>query len=317
MGTIFPSRSAWIFLAALAAMEVFWLSWAGFTVTGWVFYLNLAIIAGGLLATKFCHMTRPRLLFASAAFLAATNCVVRIMNYLGAVAGFPLIDAELTAMDDLIGFDWMGYLAFVNAHPWFAKLLEYSYQVPMALAMVLIVGLALRQEAERLREFLLLFQFTVLFTIAFSTVFPALDASVYYAPPAALTNNISPTAGVYHLEFVTALRNGTLFEIDFNVVQGLSTFPSFHTIEGILLVWCLRNGGASFYLALSATIIMLLSTPIYGGHYLVDLIAGAVVAGAAIAIYHRAAVLEKLKAWTAGLPGSQPAGAPNKIQEPS
>ncbi len=220
-------------------------------------------------------------------------------------------------MDQALGFDWMAYLAFVNAHPWFAKLLEYSYQVPMGLAMVLIVGMALREQAERLREFLLLFQFTVLFTIMFATVFPALDATVFYAPAASLTNNISPTAGVYHMEFVAGLRSGTLFEINFNVIQGLATFPSFHTIEGVLLVWCLRNGGAGFYCALLATILMLLSTPIYGGHYLVDLIAGAIVAFAAIAIYHRTALLLAFKSWKAGLNEGAPVVAPENVQKSS
>ena len=160
MGTAFPSKSAWIFLAALALIELVWLVSAGFAVTGSTFYTNLSIIAGGFLAARYCQIERPRLLFAAAAFLTATNCIVRILNYLGSAASLPLIDAELAAMDEALGFDWLAYLAFVNAHPWFAKLLEYSYQVPMALAIVLIVGLALRQEAERLREF---FDLRVLF----------------------------------------------------------------------------------------------------------------------------------------------------------
>ncbi len=317
MGTAFPSKSAWIFLAALALIELVWLVSAGFAVTGSTFYTNLSIIAGGFLAARYCQIERPRLLFAAAAFLTATNCIVRILNYLGSAASLPLIDAELAAMDEALGFDWLAYLAFVNAHPWFAKLLEYSYQVPMALAIVLIVGLALRQEAERLREFLLLFMATVLFTVGFASMFPALDATVYYAPGPELTGNINPSAGVYHLAIVTALRDGNLFEIDFNTIEGLATFPSFHTIEGILLVWCLRNYGATFYLALVATVIMLLSTPVYGGHYLVDLIAGAVVAVVAIALYHRAAVAQKLRAWGSEYAGKGLAGEPEKAQKPS
>lgn len=317
MGAAFPSKSAWIFLAAFAVIELVWLLWAGFAVTGTTFYMNLAIIAGGFVAARYCPIERPRLLFAAAAFLTATNCVVRILNYLGSAASFPLIDTQLAAMDQALGFDWMAYLAFVNAHPWLAKLLEYSYQVPMGLAVVLIVGLALRQEAERLREFLLLFMVTVMFTVGFASVFPALDATVHYAPGPELTGNINPSAGVYHLAIVTALRGGTLFEIDFNTIEGLATFPSFHTIEGILLVWCLRKYGVIFYLALIATAIMLLSTPIYGGHYLVDLIAGAGVAVVAIALYHRKAVAQKLRSWGAEYAGKGLPREPEKAQKTS
>jgi membrane-associated phospholipid phosphatase len=57
------------------------------------------------------------------------------------------------------------------------------------------------------------------------------------------------------------------------------TFPSFHTAAGIILVISFWRT-ALFPIIVLYSAIMIASTPVLGGHYFVDLIAGAAVAGA-------------------------------------
>jgi hypothetical protein len=289
----FPAPWAWWALAALAVLDAIWIAATDFRVVGTAFTLQIILASLALGVAWWTGSKggddRIRLLFLSSAFLMYLNVAVRIFNYLSTSLALPLIDAQLAAADAILGFDWIAYLAFANERPYLARTFDIFYQAPLAFSAILCVFLALTRQQEQLREFLILFLATLFFTLAVGAVWPALDAFVYYQPAAELRTNILPTAGVYHMQFVPGLRDGSLRIIDFDTIEGLTTFPSFHTIEGVILVWCARGMRWLFVPTLVATVLMLASTPINGGHYAVDLIAGAAVALVAIAVYHRAA----------------------------
>jgi len=80
----------------------------------------------------------------------------------------------------------------------------------------------------------------------------------------------------------TALRNGTMREISLARMEGLITFPSFHTTLAVLFVAALRRHRLALAIGAVVNGLMLLSIPSEGGHYLVDVIAGAMVAAVAI-----------------------------------
>jgi len=77
------------------------------------------------------------------------------------------------------------------------------------------------------------------------------------------------------------LRGGGPLSFDLSRLQGLISFPSYHTVLAVLLTYAHRR---SLLLAPIALVngIMLFSIPSYGGHYLIDIIAGAAVALLAI-----------------------------------
>ena len=82
--------------------------------------------------------------------------------------------------------------------------------------------------------------------------------------------------GLYHLEALGALRTGPV-ALDLGNLPGLVTFPSFHTAAGIVLTWAFwRTRAFPVVAAYAAT--MIAATPVFGGHYFVDLLAGACVA---------------------------------------
>jgi membrane-associated phospholipid phosphatase len=92
-----------------------------------------------------------------------------------------------------------------------------------------------------------------------------------------LLASFGPNAGVYYVEALRAVRESKDIVLSFADMPGLAAFPSFHTIVGLLIVYACRGNIATLLLASLWTAAMLLATPVYGGHYFIDIIAGAVV----------------------------------------
>jgi hypothetical protein len=84
------------------------------------------------------------------------------------------------------------------------------------------------------------------------------------------------------LDAFNALRDGSLTNIDVSSVQGVVSFPSFHTMLGILITYALRDTRPLFIPVAAINAVMIVSTLPVGGHYLADVIAGAAISAAAI-----------------------------------
>ena len=71
-------------------------------------------------------------------------------------------------------------------------------------------------------------------------------------------------------------------ELPLLALHGLITFPSYHAAMAVLLSWVYRGQVGMFTIACLLNAAMLLSVPVHGGHYLVDVISGCAVAAIAI-----------------------------------
>lgn len=220
----------------------------------------------------------------SAAFLFTVMPLLVIYNYATTMAGRPLLDASFARLDAFLGFDWMQHLAWVKSWPGLGEILTLAYasslpQIPLAL-----IILAFCRRLKALRSFVLLFAGTLMVTLTLSAIFPAAGAYVYFAPPASMAVGFDPQNGIWHLAQFTDLRDGTMTTLDLRHLSGLVTFPSFHTILAVLTAWALRDVR---YVALPAALLnalVIVSTLAIGGHHLFDVIAGAAIAIAGIAL---------------------------------
>ncbi len=86
---------------------------------------------------------------------------------------------------------------------------------------------------------------------------------------------IAPDAGVWHLQHFEALRNGTFRVFTAQETEGLITFPSYHTACALLVPLAMRGFGALTAIAWAFAAVVAVSTVPIGGHYLIDVIAGA------------------------------------------
>ena len=71
------------------------------------------------------------------------------------------------------------------------------------------------------------------------------------------------------------IRSGISPEI--HKIRGIVTFPSFQTVSAIVYAYGFRKSGRWGIAIFLLNIVMLLSIPAFGDHYLVDMLAGAVV----------------------------------------
>jgi membrane-associated phospholipid phosphatase len=203
---------------------------------------------------------------ASAAALVGGMAILASTSYVvAALSPFPMMDAMLASADRFLGFDWNAWTAWGRAHPviWNAQAAAYDAMHPELGIVVLYLGL--RQRAKRLIVSLFV---GGIITIAVSWFVPA----VGHLPNAS------------HVPVLLALRAGHLLDV---APQGLISFPSFHTTVALLLTAGLSGERWLFPIACIVNGTMVISTISMGGHYLMDVLAGIIIAGVAIHLASR------------------------------
>lgn len=279
-----PTAAAWLILGLLAALDLLWMAAAGLRLTiaqPWPLLLRVGLMTGCLLLGYVrggrrwwgrlgaCGQTCLQ-------FLALTT-TSGVLSYLVVTWQFPLIDPLLMHADTALGLDYPAWFAWVQAHPGLDRLLGQAYATTWAQLVVCLLVLSLGGAQARVRELFWAMTLSLLVIIPLSGLSPAQSAWVTYG----LTARVAPAALHWYMAFV-ALRAGTLEALDPSVIEGLITFPSFHTAMGLLLTVALRDYRLVWPLAACLNILMILSVPTHGGHYGVDVLAGALVAVGAL-----------------------------------
>ena len=196
----------------------------------------------------------------------------------------PLQDARLAAIDQMLGFDWLGFLAFTNSNRAISWSLVAAYHSAFRQMLLLYLLLIFNRRERRLAEFLSLFCLTFLATACLMLLVPAAAAYPYYQPSREIFDGFSFDAGMWHYEAFTKLRTEPIHVLKLEYMRGLVTFPSFHTALAIITAYATRN---IHFVALPAVVlngIVIISTLPEGGHFLVDVLAGVLVAVLAIGL---------------------------------
>lgn len=274
---------------ALFGLIIFaWGSLAGFSFPPADHYTASTILAGAFgTAALFYTFLRPDRKIADPCWVLTTYAlfmpIMIIFSYLPASLNFPLTDDALARADLLIGFNWLEAVHwFVELPAWVSiyssKLYNSTHMVMLIVAGFLIFSGRHRQ----LDEYLALFILTGLITCAISGIMPAATALDYFKPDAQTLERLSPIVGAGYMDDFHALRNGSLRQLKLLGVQGIVSFPSFHTVLAILLIYVMRGTGIFFVISLLWNVGIIITTPFDGAHYLVDVIGGLVVIMAAI-----------------------------------
>jgi PAP2 superfamily len=203
-------------------------------------------------------------------------------TYLLASLRFPLIDGELDQFDKALGFDWLNWFHFVNAHSDIKFVLVAAY-ASMALQIYFsIVYFSHREEGNRSNELWWTGITSLFITTIVSGILPAMGTFEYYG--------VADAQHGVHLHDLHALRDGTLTSVSLNTIKGIVTLPSYHTVLAILLTYIYRNQCRMLAVVLPLNVLMLVAIPSEGGHYLADMLAGGAVAALSIWIVERTAL---------------------------
>jgi membrane-associated phospholipid phosphatase len=217
--------------------------------------------------------------------VAAIGSVGLIFTYLATAAALPLEDNLLAIFDKKLGFHWLAFLSTVNDHPLFATLLTDAYGSTALLTQGVVLWLGLCGRGERLSEFLALLCLASVGLAIGMVVVPAAGANVFFAPPSELFNHFTSDGKLWgFLGTFHGLRNGSVKMINMSTVQGVVSFPSFHTMLGVITPYVLRETKVLLFPVVLLNATMIIATLPVGGHYLADVLAGAAVCIASIQV---------------------------------
>ncbi|MET0540105.1 MAG: phosphatase PAP2 family protein [Xanthobacteraceae bacterium] len=281
-------RFNWGVLGILSAAFAIAIGLAGFSINvgNLLFSLGFVIIYAAFAHANARSPARrdPQVMFvlgATAQFVLIT-VIMAPLTYVAAAANLPLQDANLLALDRMLGLDGRAYVLVVNERPALAASLSYGYTLIRWPIFAIPVLLAAVHRYRHLEGFTLAFALALAVTTAISALVPAIGVYQQIGLDPAALSNIEPRAYLDGMRDLDPVRDGTLRHLDLFTLAGIVTFPSFHAASVVLYVWALWPVRWMRPIALVANGAMLAWTPVDGGHYFIDLIAGIAVAVLAI-----------------------------------
>jgi hypothetical protein len=218
-------------------------------------------------------------ILSSTAHMVGFAAVAAPLSYIAAAAGFPLRDATLEAWDRQLGVDWAQLLTLVSSRPGLQYVLSFAYSSFALQTLTTVLALGLAGQFARLSTFINAFIGTTLITIAISAVYPAAGPWLFLDIQPATAHGFLPTSSTSWPVFF-GLRDGTLHTVFGLKSEGIITFPSLHAALGVLFPAALWRVGGVRWIALGLNGLLLLATPAYGSHYVVDVVAGMAIAAA-------------------------------------
>ncbi len=228
------------------------------------------------------------LLWQAAVPIVALLAAGGTLSYLMTSADLPLRDAQLAYVDRVLGFDWLGFLNTTNSSPFLAELLTRVYQTIGSVAQLVFLWLALHRRGERLAEFIAILSLSTVALCAGMWLAPAAGAFAFYKPAPELFGNYAAQGEMWPFaRAFTMLRSGALSVVDLSALEGVVSFPSFHTILGIMTIYALRDTRWLMIPVVFLNGTMIVSTLTVGGHHLADVLAGAGLTFAAILFVRR------------------------------
>ena len=238
---------------------------------------TILLTAGGWYYRSIRNDERLGATLTSTAHVIAFAAVAAPLSYIAATSGFPLRDATLEAWDRRLGIDWTEVLTFVASRPGLRNVLSFAYSslALQTVATVLVLGIA--GQLARLNTFIAAFVATTLVTIAVSAVYPAAGPWLFLHIQPESANGFMPSSSGSWPVFL-GLRDGSLHAIFGLNSEGIITFPSLHAALGVMFSAALWRVSGIRWIALVLNGLLLIATPAYGSHYVVDVIAGIAVA---------------------------------------
>jgi membrane-associated phospholipid phosphatase len=277
-------RLNWAIVAAVAAVVVLAAAGSTFRIA-WATFLAPAGATAALLAGAWYyarHRIDPALASAlnGTAQMIAFAAVAAPLSYLAASLDLPLQDAAFDAADRAWGFTWLCQLNWMNAHPWLHTIFAVAYLSFAFQASATILALAFTRRLADLRVFMLAFFLTALVTIAVSGLLPAQGVWGHYGLTAGDYPGIVPVTRELHLTVFSGLRDGGFRLLTGANSEGIITFPSLHAALGLIFIAALWPVPVLRWAGVAVNALMIVATPVDGGHYVVDVVAGIAIAAA-------------------------------------
>ncbi|MEZ6127309.1 MAG: phosphatase PAP2 family protein [Planctomycetaceae bacterium] len=205
------------------------------------------------------------------------NLFLSILTYAGTPLNAPLADEAFVKMDAAMGIHVPSVVAWSRSHPLIYETFDIAYYSVLPSTLLALIVLGFDNDVTRLRDFIVHFMLGGLITTVIFFCVPAVAPAGFF--------DFGPTAAQQRfLEHFHALRAGNFPVVSMHRLEGLITFPSFHTTWAVLLAYAFRYYRWLRYPMLILNVAVVLATVILGWHYAIDAVGGILVAALAVAI---------------------------------
>lgn len=204
---------------------------------------------------------------------------VLVSTYLAFSLPMPLADPQLVKMDAALGFDWHGLITFVNSNYWAELFLGHAYSSFSFQLLAIPAILVALGHTRRAVAFVAGYGILCFISSFIAIWYPALGTYEVYGVSQADVPNIRAKFGFAFLDEFNALRGSETFVLDLNRAAGILTFPSVHAAVACFAIWAMWINVWTRYPFLVLNLGMSLSAVSHANHYLIDIIAGAGIAG--------------------------------------
>lgn len=262
----------------------------------WIGYLSIMGIVTGLMCMGLFYRLSGRSERIGAAVICAGlfiffSLCLSMFNYQLLPLWRAPIDLELNAIDRMLGFHWPDVVAWASQHLVINEIIRFAYMstIPQFAAIVVILGLT-----GRIRELHILIvsiTITATFTICFWGVFPSMGPSTIFELPRSVELLAHPLhdTSVYGKYLIRMAVEGPDL-ISPKDIKGLVAFPSYHIVLAFTAVYCARDIKWVFPFYLVLNLLIVPGIFMHGGHHLIDLPAGAIVAMVGIYLARKAVI---------------------------
>lgn len=270
---------------AFAVVDAFLAWWKGINVAPDFFLISLGMaclfIALGQIYRRWRDSERIALTAHAIGLFILFSVFGSLFNVLLLPRPTAPIDATLVRIDAWLGYSWPALCAWIAGYPWLNTALRTVYLLTLAQLFVAFMVLGMSLDRRRLHAGSLAMVVAAIAVIFCWAMFPSGGASAYWTLAPEIDRAVQPVVNSEYGALLYRLYADGVRNIDALQVTGLIGFPSFHTVMGLMsliAIWPYR----AFRLTLLLLNAMLApAILIHGGHNLVDVFAGAIIAVAA------------------------------------
>ena len=203
--------------------------------------------------------------------------VVLTAAAMGARMGLPLADSWLLTFDNTIGFDWPDHARWLSQQPaWLGEFFRFCYNSYAAQLAILIPVIFFYRHSDYGQRVAMMFYISGMIAALFATLFPAQGVYMHLGLDPSSFSPVPPAAPLLHAQAFAAMREGGM-QLVFPSL-GIGTFPALHAILAVMLIYASMPLTRVRWLVITLNICMVIATLFHGGHYLVDVIMGLVIA---------------------------------------
>jgi membrane-associated phospholipid phosphatase len=208
--------------------------------------------------------------------LRNAGMVLCILSYLCCSWDWPMMDERFDLLDKAMGFNWQEWFQWCWREP-AHTLLATAYRSLLFQLIFSTIWFASLLDKKRLYETFWILFVALLSTVVISGLMPALG-------PASALGLLSSydTKFIRNLADVMAIRAAGGMPVTITLLGGFVAFPSFHTAAALIYMYAFRNNGWLSTAALLLNLLMLISIPAFGDHYLIDMFGGFAIAAFSI-----------------------------------